>query len=284
MHATWVLLTQGDRSDELEVAVRSIEAAAEEGDEIVLVGNGCAVPDFGGIRGVELPENVGIPAGRNRGVQEAAGELVCFLDDDARLLDADFTSRLKTLFAAEPKLGIVSFRITDSESGTSQRRHVPRIGNVDPERSSAATTFLGGACAIRAEVFDNVGRFPEEFFYALEETDLAWRALDAGWTIRYESSFAVNHPSTEPGRHPDYLRRTARNRVWLARRRLPGPLAFVYVLDWLILSLARSRSLADIRQNLAGTSEGLRTDAGERDPMRWRTALAMARAGRPPII
>ena len=70
-----------------------------------------------------------------------------------------------------------------SETGTTQRRHVPRLRASDPLRSSRVTTFLGGANAVRTTVFQQVGLLPDEFFYAHEETDLAWRALDAGWMI-----------------------------------------------------------------------------------------------------
>ena len=284
MRASWVLLTQGDRPNELAVAVASIASGADPEDETIVVGNGCPLDPIDGAVTVELPANLGIPAGRNEGVRVAGGELICFLDDDARLLGSGFTSRLKALFVADPKLGIVTFRITDVESGASQRRHVPRIGNVDPEVSSAVTTFLGGACAVRSEVFDEVGLLPDEFFYALEETDLAWRALDAGWAIRYEAGLAVHHPATAPSRHPGYLRRTARNRVWLARRRLPWVLGVVYVCNWLVLSLFRDRRISAVRETLAGTAEGLRSDAGPRAPIGWATAVTMARVGRPPVI
>lgn len=281
--AAWVVLTRGDRPRELSAAVRSIATAAPD-DEVIVVGNGCDVGPIEGARTVALPENLGIPAGRNEGVLLAQAEIVCFLDDDARLHTADFGPRLRALFEADRSLGIVTFRITDIETGQSQRRHVPRIGNVDPQVSSAVTTFLGGACAIRAEVFEDVGLLPSRFFYALEETDFAWRALDAGWGVRYEGSLTVHHPETAPSRHPGYVWRTARNRVWLARRRLPAVLGVLYVGNWLVISLLRSPTLATLRQTISGTMEGLRSPSGRRRPMRWSTAVRMARLGRPPIV
>ena len=36
----------------------------------------------------------------------------------------------------------------------------------------------------------------------MEETDLALRLVDAGWTIRYDGTPAVVHPRTDPSRHP----------------------------------------------------------------------------------
>ena len=101
------------------------------------------------------------------------------------------------------------------------------------------TGFLGGAAVIRARAFDDVGRYPAVFAYAMEETDLALRLADHGWTIHYDGRPAVFHPATEPGRHPRAAEHTMRNRVWLAHRNLPAGLAVLYVLDWLAISAAR---------------------------------------------
>ena len=106
------------------------------------------------------------------------------------------------------------------------------------------TTFLGGACAIRRSAFLQVGGLPERFFYAHEETDLAWRLLDAGLPIEYDAEMrACTTRRPRRRRHAVYYRLNARNRVWLARRNLPWPLAALYLLDWMVLTLARERSV-----------------------------------------
>ena len=105
---------------------------------------------------------------------------------------------MRQAFAADPGLGIISFRIADPDTGVTQRRHVPRLRAADPMRSSRVTTFLGGANAVRTKVLAEVGGLPDEFFYAHEETDLAWRALDAGWAIDYRADMVLHHPTTAP--------------------------------------------------------------------------------------
>ncbi|GAA3209886.1 glycosyltransferase [Streptomyces thermocoprophilus] len=240
-----VVVTMGNRPQELRALLDSV--AAQDGDpvEVVVVGNGSPVPDLpAGVRTVELPENVGIPGGRNAGI-EAFGpagrdmDVLLFLDDDGLLARTDTAELCRKAFAADPRLGIVGFRIADPASGVTQRRHVPRLRASDPMRSSRVTTFLGGANAVRTEVFRQVGTLPAEFFYAHEETDLAWRALDAGWTVEYRSDMVLHHPATAPSRHAVYHRMVARNRVWLARRNLPAPLVPVYLGVWLLLTLLR---------------------------------------------
>jgi hypothetical protein len=209
---------------------------------------------------------------------------VLFLDDDGLLPGDDTGELVRQAFAQDPELGIVSFRIADPQTGETQRRHVPRLRASDPMRNSRVTTFLGGACAVRTEVIRQVGALPEQFFYAHEETDLAWRALDAGWMIDYRSDLVLLHPATSPARHAVYHRLVARNRVWLARRNLPWPLVPVYLGVWLALTLVRRPSGTALRAWFGGFREGWATPCGPRRAMRWRTVWRLTRLGRPPII
>lgn len=285
-----VVLTMGNRPEELRALLDSV--AKQEGDpiEIAVVGNGSPLPELPeGVRTVELPENVGIPAGRNVGI-EAFGpggsevDVLLFLDDDGLLAREDTAELCREAFAADPELGIISFRIADPDTGETQRRHVPRLRASDPLRSSRVTTFLGGANAVRTQVFEEVGGLPDDFFYAHEETDLAWRALDAGWQIDYRSDMVLFHPTTAPARHAVYHRMVARNRVWLARRNLPTPLVPVYLGVWFLLTLARRPSRPALRAWLGGFKEGWATPSGPRRPMKWATVWRLTRLGRPPVI
>lgn len=285
-----VIITMGNRPDELRALLDSV--AKQEGDrvEAVVVGNGSPVPDVPeGVRTVELPENLGIPGGRNIGI-EAFGpsgrdvDVLLFLDDDGLLAHHDTAELCRRAFEADPKLGIVSFRIADPETGETQRRHVPRLRAADPMRSSRVTTFLGGANAVRTQVFAEVGALPDEFFYAHEETDLAWRALDAGWMIDYRSDMVLYHPTTAPSRHAVYHRMVARNRVRLARRNLPGLLVPVYLGVRLLLTLLRKPSGPALKAWFGGFKEGWTSPCGPRRPMKWRTVWRLTRLGRPPVI
>ncbi|MEU8679965.1 glycosyltransferase [Streptomyces sp. NPDC048611] len=285
-----VVLTMGNRPEELRALLDSVAKQTGDPIETVVVGNGSPLPELPeGVRTVELPENVGIPAGRNVGI-EAFGpgggdvDVLLFLDDDGLLAREDTAELCREAFAADPELGIISFRIADPDTGETQRRHVPRLRASDPMRSSRVTTFLGGANAVRTHVFEEVGGLPDDFFYAHEETDLAWRALDAGWQIDYRSDMVLFHPTTAPARHAVYHRMVARNRVWLARRNLPALLVPVYLGVWFLLTLARRPSRPALRAWLGGFKEGCVTPCGPRRPMKWATVWRLTRLGRPPVI
>jgi GT2 family glycosyltransferase len=279
-----VILTMADRPDDLRRAVASV--AAQRGiavDCLVVVNAADALEPPPGARVLGAGRNLGIPEGRNVGAREVAGDLVAFLDDDAWIVGDDMFARAAERFAAEPDLGIVSLRIIDPDGRPTARRHVPRLRVGDPAVGSEVTTFLGGACIVRRAVFDQVGWLPGDFEYAHEETSLAWRALDAGWRIRYAGDLAIHHPATPPGRHARYHHLTARNRVLLARRHLPWAVAAAYLSLWTAATLLRA-GRDGVVPSLQGFADGFRHPRGERRPISWRTVAHMTRLGRPPIL
>ncbi len=291
MKLSAVVLTMGNRPAELNRAIGSVLGQDHLDVEVVLVGNGAdPLPpgspyhDDERVRIVRLSKNVGIPAGRNSGVAAARGDVVLFLDDDGWYRSTRLGTYLRDRFAADPKLGVISFRVRDPDGGTGERRHVPRLRAGDPERSSEVTTFLGGACAIRRAAFEAAGGLPERFFYAHEETDLAWKVLDAGYRIEYDASAVMFHPAVLPTRHELFYRYNARNRVWLARRNLPWPLVFVYLGVWMVITIVRERRPRALKAWFTGFAEGWRKPAGTRRPIHWSTVWDMTRIGRPPII
>jgi GT2 family glycosyltransferase len=280
-----VILTMGDRPAELDRAIESTAALRGDGVDLVVVGNGADVPPVpDGVKTIRLPENVGVAAGRNSGVDACAGDVVLFLDDDGWYLDAGLGEHVAGRFAADPKLAVISFRVVDPAGGPGARWYVPRLRAGDPGRSSQVTTFVGCGCAIRRSAYLEAGGLPDQFFYAHEETDLSWRLLELGYRLEYDAAARMCHPAVPNARHAMWYRLDGRNRVLLARRNLPWPLAWAYLMDWLAMTVARERSASALRAWLSGFAEGWRMDPGPRHPISIRTAWRMTRAGRPPVI
>ena len=121
-----VILTMGTRPDDLARGIASVRAQQDVDTDIVVVGNSwdpVGLP--AGVRGVYLPENVGIPAGRNAGVPHVGGDLLFFLDDDASLPDDHFLSTVAGRFAADPRLGLIQPRVVDPTGKQPPRRWCP---------------------------------------------------------------------------------------------------------------------------------------------------------------
>lgn len=280
-----VVLTQGRRPADLARGLASLRAQQGVTTDIVVVGNGWQPVDLPpGVRALGLPENRGIPAGRNAGVPLVSGDLLFFLDDDACLPDDRLLATMAERFRTSPRLGLIQPRVVDPEGRPAPRRWTPRIRVADPGHSSPAMSVWEGAVAMRPEAFEYAGGWPARFWYAHEGIELAWRVWDGGWQVRYDGDLEVHHPAIEPTRHAEFYRFQARNRIWLARRNLPVPVGLAYVAIWSAITAVRLRGRPAWVETLRGARMGLTEDAGTRRPMSWRTVWRMTRAGHPPII
>lgn len=280
-----VVLSMGTRPVELARALATLLEQRDVVLDVVVVGNGwlpTGLPE--GVRTVHLPDNVGIPEGRNIGAQACTGDLVLFYDDDAALPRDDVLSRLAAALDADPRAAIVQPRAVDPTGLPSPRRWVPRPRVGDETVGGIVAGVWEGVFVVRRAAFVRAGGWPGLFFYGHEGIELVWRLYDAGWHVRYVPEVQVHHPATSPTRHAVYYRMNARNRVWVARRNLPAPLAVLHVLVWAAITVARVREPTALRTWWAGLLEGLRTPCGTRRPIRWATVVRLTRAGRPPVV
>lgn len=281
-----VVLTQGTRPEALAAGIASVQAQRDVTCDVVVVGNGwqpTGLPE--GVRALGLDENIGIPAGRNRGADLVSGEYIFFLDDDATVPSETFLIDAIDVMRRSPDIGLVQPRLEDAADGRAPRRWIPRIRKGESTRSSNIFSCLEAVIVMPRAVFDACGGWGDEYFYAHEGIEIAWRVWDQGKRAWYAGDLVANHPYVHPTRHSDYYRLNARNRVWLARRNLPLILQPVYVGSWTAITLLRWWRKRDVLAVwFAGWREGWRCSPGSRKTMSWRTIFRMAAAGRPPIV
>ena len=280
----WVILTQGDRPSQLTRLLDSLPKLRFN-DEVIIVANGGPTPPVpADVHVVVSKENLGIPGGRNLGASKASADVVVFIDDDAYLSPAFDVETLT--HSLDNEIAAISFRIVDPETGGTLRRHVPRLGGAGTAgEPGVVTAFLGGAVAIDRNTFLSVGGFWEDLFYGHEETELGWRLFDAGKEILYLPSLVVHHPATDPAtsHSTTYWTHTVRNRVLIARRTLPIACGLLYLAIWIPVSLMRALLRQRLRVALRAVRSGFTIKISRR-PIRWRTVMALTRAGRPPIV
>lgn len=282
-----VVLTMGTRPEELSRALHSVLAQQLVSLDVVVVGNGWK-PELlpAGVKGVYLPENLGIPAGRNAGIPAVKGEYLFFLDDDAVIPDPLFLSQAISHFVADENLGLLQPRISDPLGGQTPRRWIPRLRKGEATHSSYVFSVLEAAVVMPRTLCDRIGGWGDPYFYAHEGIELAWRVWSAGKTVWYSGDLVVQHPVTSPTRHAEYYRLNARNRVWLAKRNLPWILVPLYVLSWTGVQLVRSLLTGGrgLGSWLSGWGQGWAQNPGGRVGMGWKTVARMTRAGRFPIL
>jgi GT2 family glycosyltransferase len=278
-----VVLSMGDRPVELAKALDSVRNQLGVTVQVLVVGNGWVPRDLPqGVCSIALDTNVGVAEGRNVGARTVAGEYVLFLDDDAELGDADSLATMCQVLDTRQELATVQPRIEALGGGVAATRWVPRLRGLGRSRPGVVPGLWEGVLLVRRDAFGRVGGWGSCYFYGHEGIELAWRLIDDGWKLWYAADLVAWHPVGIVNRHPDFVRQLARNRVWVARRNLPIPLAALYLITWASIGVVRTRGRA--KNLVTGYAAGFSQDCGERRPISWRTGWELTRLGRPPVI
>ena len=189
---------------------------------------------------------MGVPGARNIGYQRASGDVVVTIDDDAVLPDPDATTRIVELFEKYPDTGILAFQSRNYYTDKLVRKEIPDppiSQRTTPRESYESTFFVGVGNAIRAEVFEEAGYYPEAFVYGFEEMDLSLRVLNAGYEIRYTPSVVVQHKKSPAGRTPsdESIQNDLENRLRILVRNLPWHYVLLSAIIWSFYALVRAR-------------------------------------------
>lgn len=187
-------------------------------------------------------ENLGVARGRNRLIQIATGQLLLSLDDDMVFTASDDLAKLSNLFE-EPffkstNTGIITFGVVYYDTREVQ---VTAFPHKMYEKYAAlprfhTAYFAGGAHIMLAEVINKTGLYPTDFHYGMEEYDLSYRILNAGYTIGYDNSVTVAHKESPLGRQPSYKKLQMQwvNKSKVAWRYLPFRYFLTTSLSWAI--------------------------------------------------
>lgn len=283
-HVAVVLLSMGNRPTELARALAALNKQRGVRMDVVLLGNGWVpegVPDW--VRTMHSAENLGCPAGRNVGADEARGDYLFFYDDDGEIVDDTMLLQMVQTMQAEPDVAVVQPRGVDYDGLPAPRRWSPRLRTNGADAGGDVAVFWEAMAMIRRSAFEQVGGWAGEFMFGHEGVDLAMKLLDHGWRIRYAPSLLVRHPARPSTAHHHFYT-TARNRAWVARRNLPAVLVPCYLLSWALVTIVRTRNPKKVGTWFKGLWDGLRsTLPGRRQPISWRTVWLMTKLGRPPL-
>jgi hypothetical protein len=257
-----VVLTR-TRKALLERGLRSVLAQEPAAAELVVVDNASeddtvetVRTHYPSVKLIENPDNLGIAA-RNIGYRASGVPIVLSLDDDIELIDADTLERIRQAFAAEPKLGAVTLKILEEETGTDFVPHHwwhPRDREAFQDAEFETDRINEAAVAFRKEALEAAGYYYEALFWGGEEWDLVLGIIDAGYEIRY-LPIPVMHLAPRGSLNVKADPRQTllvRNRFWIALRRLPLLDALAYILPRFALWLGRATRYGYLGQYLSG--------------------------------
>ena len=130
---------------------------------------------------------------RNIGWKRGSGRYVAFIDDDC-LAEQDWIESLQKVFSENEIGGIEGGITTTDENGE-------KI-DFNPPNRFRWNRFKTANLAVRRDVLEEIGGFDERYHMHREDTDLAWRVIDAGFKMAWAPQCRVHHP--EPlGWHED---------------------------------------------------------------------------------
>ena len=269
-----------DRPEELQQSLAS--ASGQPFDEVLVIDMASTPPlePMNGTRWTRLDVNEGPVAGRNRLIEMARSDVLVFLDDDAILAVRDTVDVLGRAFRDDPRLAAVAFRVR-RQDGSERSDEFPFRGGVrHPERARECAYFLGAGHAIRRSAAVSVGGYDASFFYSTEEVDLGFRLLEDGWHMRYEPSLVVEHRPSMHGRGvmPRVPALRLRNRIILARRHLPLPVAAIHIAAWSVRTAREAQRSKSLRAWCGAWREGFSAEV-TRGPLSLSQLLHIHRIG-----
>jgi O-antigen biosynthesis protein len=176
-------------------------------------------PKFPEVRFIENEKNLGFGAACNKGLEQASGSYILFLNPDTIVAENSFTACLG-FFEKHLSCGALGVRMIDGagqflrESKRSfpspstslyklsgLARLFPRskvfgryhLGHLDPMKSHEADVLAGAFMMIRKEVLERSGGFDETFFMYGEDVDLSYRIQQTGYKNFYCADTTIIH-------------------------------------------------------------------------------------------
>ncbi len=170
-----------------------------------------------------LEKSVGLSHARNRGIQEAKGDILSFIDDDA-FADHGYVKAIGDYFADHQEVSAIGGKIIpeyeDQEPQWMSKFLLPLVAAVDmgdkPRPFPGSKFPIGANMAFRKSVFTQLGTFDPALgrianeLGAGEEKDLFIKLKSADQQIHYVPTVLVRHIIPEKRLEADYIRRMGR--------------------------------------------------------------------------
>lgn len=211
----------------LEQAIKSVQAATKAiHAEIIVVDNNSQDDSttmmqdvFPDILYLQNSDNLGFPKGNNIGVSHAKGKYICILNPDTVVAEDTFLELLK-LYEHKPNLGIVGCRLIDGRGKflPESKRGIPTYwrslmkitgiyklfpsssmfngyyaAHLAQHQSGPVEILVGAFMFMPKALYEELGGFDERFFMYVEDTDLSYACLKAGYENYYYADTTIIH-------------------------------------------------------------------------------------------
>jgi GT2 family glycosyltransferase len=170
--------------------------------EVIVVNDGSTdstptIASKGEVRLINL-ERAGLAAARNIGLEAATGEIVAYLDDDARP-DPHWLGYLVAALERSPYAGVGGPNVPPAGSSIVASCLADAPGSPIHVLTSdrEAEHIPGCNMAFRKQALEAVGGFDPQFRIAGDDVDLCWRLLEARYRLGFSAAAVVWHRPRE---------------------------------------------------------------------------------------
>ncbi len=208
-----------------------VDNASEDGSRNVIKSQ---YPD---VKLIELSENRGFTGACNAGIEAARGDYIALLNNDTEA-DAGWAAAVVDAFQRHPEVGIVASKMLLFDrrdhlhtagdyftlDGRAGNRGVWQRDEGQFDREEYVFSACGGSAVYRRTMLDQVGILDDDFFFSLEDMDLAWRAQLAGWRCLYTPAAIVYHHLSATGGGVTASYYDGRNLIFILVKNYPAAL------------------------------------------------------------
>ena len=182
------------------LCLESITASEIPPEEIIVVADGDSDGSWGiagefGAKLLRLPHSHGPARARNLGAQEAAGDILLFIDSDVTI-PGNAISQVAAVFRNDPGLAAL-FGSYDEEpyAGNFLSQYKNLFHNyVHQKGNEDASTFWCGCGAVQRKIFEELGGFNENYRTpSIEDIEFGYRLKRKGYRIRLVKELKVKH-------------------------------------------------------------------------------------------
>lgn len=214
-----VIIVTWNALDHLQTFLPSVSKSDYSDFEVVIADNASTDSSTEWVRQhypacniVTFPKNYGYCGGNNRATDHVSGDILVFLNNDVRV-DPDWLKQINLCFE-DPDVSVVQPKIRSAaeperfEYAGAAGGYIDKMGypfcrgrifdavEEDHGQYDQGVSLFwasGAAMAIRRDVFNELGRFDENFQFHMEEVDLCWRCLNRGYKIKFCPKSIVYH-------------------------------------------------------------------------------------------
>ena len=253
-----IIITYNRPEDMLALAKNIVELEYKEQylEEVIIVNNNSS-KDYSLVKAfidnhkevnfkyIASPENLGVSKGRNFAIQQANAPLLFMLDDDCEIAEKNALQTIHNLFASNSKAGVISIKVAYYQNGQMQKSAFPHknLKKYKDLQKFETYYFAGGAHIVRKYIMEEVGNYPPNFFYGMEEYDLSYRILNAGYSIEYNAGITMLHKESPEGRQAtkEKIKGMWLNKTIVAYTYLPKWCFYTTAFMWSLFYLSKTK-------------------------------------------